>query len=340
MLFEGAVRFGHQAQEALNAGDRATGCRPRRARPRDRRGARPQPQPGRRLHHAPPERDLRVRPAAARAGHHRRDDPRRGHRRPQGALRGVDRPRRRAPPRGSRRPPAPRWPSARHHRTRGAMSTITRLTAAEVASAVAELPPMPASISEVIAACDDQDMTVGQLSQVILRDQSLTANLLKLANSAFYGHARRVTTVTEAVVLLGFSAIKSLAISSHTSRLLNGALPGLRPAAGRAVAALDRGGVHRPAARRRGQARAGGGGLRRRPAARHRQDDPLQLHGERLRRGHPHRPGAAHAVPRGRDRAARVRPRRARARRSPRRGASRPSWRRRSAATTRRTRPP
>jgi HD-like signal output (HDOD) protein len=96
------------------------------------------------------------------------------------------------------------------------MSTITRLTAAEVAAAVAELPPMPASISEVLAACDDQDMTVGQLSQVILRDQSLTANLLKLANSAFYGHARRVTTATEAVVLLGFSAIKSLAISSHT----------------------------------------------------------------------------------------------------------------------------
>jgi putative nucleotidyltransferase with HDIG domain len=106
------------------------------------------------------------------------------------------------------------------------MTTITRLTAEEVAAAVAELPAMPSSIAEVIAACDDHDMTVGQLSQVILQDQSLTANILKLANSAFYGHARRVTTATEAVVLLGFSAIKSLAISSHTSRLLSGALPG------------------------------------------------------------------------------------------------------------------
>lgn len=106
------------------------------------------------------------------------------------------------------------------------MTTITRLTAPEVAAAVAELPAMPSSITEVISACDDHDMTVGQISQVILRDQSLTANILKLANSAFYGHARRVTTVTEAVVLLGFSAIKSLAISSHTSRLLSGALPG------------------------------------------------------------------------------------------------------------------
>ena len=103
---------------------------------------------------------------------------------------------------------------------------ITRLTAAEVAAAVAELPPMPSSIQEVISACDDQDMTVGQLSQVVLRDQSLTANILKLANSSFYGHPRRVTTVTEAVVMLGFSAIKSLAISSHTARLLSGSLPG------------------------------------------------------------------------------------------------------------------
>jgi len=106
------------------------------------------------------------------------------------------------------------------------MALITRLTAQEVAAAVAELPPMPASISEVIAACDDHDMTVGQLSQVVLRDQSLTANILKLANSSFYGHSRRVTTVTEAVVMLGFSAIKSLAISSHTARLLSGGLPG------------------------------------------------------------------------------------------------------------------
>ena len=96
----------------------------------------------------------------------------------------------------------------------------------EVAEAVAELPPIPASISEVIAACADQAMTAGRLSQVVLRDQSLTANLLKLANSPFHGHARRVTTVTEAVVLLGLPAITSLAISSHASRLLNGALPG------------------------------------------------------------------------------------------------------------------
>lgn len=105
------------------------------------------------------------------------------------------------------------------------MASTARISPDDIAASLAELPPLPASISEVIAACDDNDVTVGHLSQIILRDQNLTANILKLANSAFYGHSRRVTTITEAVVLLGFSAIKSLAISSHTSRILRRAVP-------------------------------------------------------------------------------------------------------------------
>lgn len=106
------------------------------------------------------------------------------------------------------------------------MTTITRLSAEEVAEEVADLPAMSSSISEVIAACDDPEITVGRISQVILRDQSLTAGILRLANSAFYGHSRQVTTISDASLLLGFSTIKSLAISTHTSRLLAGALPG------------------------------------------------------------------------------------------------------------------
>ena len=106
------------------------------------------------------------------------------------------------------------------------MTTITRLSAQEVAAEVADLPSMSSSITEVIAACDDPDITVGKISQAIMRDQSLTAGILRLANSAYFGHPRRVATISDASLLLGFSAIKSLAISTHTSRLLAGPLPG------------------------------------------------------------------------------------------------------------------
>ena len=106
------------------------------------------------------------------------------------------------------------------------MTTITRLSAEEVAEEVAELPAMSSSVAEVISACDDPEITVGRISQMILRDQSLTAGILRLANSAFYGHPRQVTTISDATLLLGFSTIKSLAISTHTSGLLAGPLPG------------------------------------------------------------------------------------------------------------------
>ncbi len=106
------------------------------------------------------------------------------------------------------------------------MTTITRLSAREVAAAVADLPSMSKGINDVIVACDDPEITVGRISQAILRDQALTAGILRLANSAFYGHPRRINTISDASLLLGFSAIKSLAISTHTSRLLAGPLPG------------------------------------------------------------------------------------------------------------------
>ncbi len=89
---------------------------------------------------------------------------------------------------------------------------------------VEEVRDLPMSMSEtlpaVIDACDDADTSVNQLSALIGADQSLVAMLLKLANSAYYGYARRIETLPEAIVLLGYSTIKSLAITSTTMNLL------------------------------------------------------------------------------------------------------------------------
>ena len=53
-------------------------------------------------------------------------------------------------------------------------------------------------------------------------DPALTAKLLHLANSAYYGFARRISTVRDAVVLLGFRAVRSAALASS----IIDALPG------------------------------------------------------------------------------------------------------------------
>jgi putative nucleotidyltransferase with HDIG domain len=109
---------------------------------------------------------------------------------------------------------------------------VSKLSLDDVVGRIADLPSLPATLVQVIDDCDDPDVTAGQLAQRILRDQHLTASILRLANSAVYGWSARITTVTDAVVLLGFPTIKSLAISSHTHRLLAGELDGYGMAKG------------------------------------------------------------------------------------------------------------
>lgn len=93
-----------------------------------------------------------------------------------------------------------------------------------ISQLVDEVRDLPMSMSEtlpaVIEACDNADTSVNDLTALISSDQSLVAMLLKLANSAYYGYARRIETLPEAIVLLGFSTIKSLAITATTMNLL------------------------------------------------------------------------------------------------------------------------
>jgi HD-like signal output (HDOD) protein len=60
------------------------------------------------------------------------------------------------------------------------------------------------------------------LARTILEDQSLTARLLRLVNSPFYGFPRRIATVTEAVTILGFAPVRSLLLTASVVDLLVG----------------------------------------------------------------------------------------------------------------------
>jgi putative nucleotidyltransferase with HDIG domain len=109
---------------------------------------------------------------------------------------------------------------------RASAAPIARPRLADVAAAVSAVPALPRAVRAVINACEDPDTGADDVARLILSDQGLTANVLKLANSAAYGHRRRVGTATDAVVIMGVSAVRSLAISSHTANLLSGELPG------------------------------------------------------------------------------------------------------------------
>ncbi|MDZ7727160.1 MAG: HDOD domain-containing protein [Dehalococcoidia bacterium] len=83
---------------------------------------------------------------------------------------------------------------------------------------IEELPPLPAVAAKVMAMADDDNCSALDLAQVLSADQALTAKMIKISNSAYYGFARKVSTVREAVVVLGFKQVQQLAV---TTSLMN-----------------------------------------------------------------------------------------------------------------------
>jgi putative nucleotidyltransferase with HDIG domain len=84
----------------------------------------------------------------------------------------------------------------------------------ELLSRIDDLPPLPAVAARVMGMADDDRTSAMDMAQVLSTDQALTAKLIRVSNSAYYGFARRVSTVREAVVMLGFKQVRQVAVGA------------------------------------------------------------------------------------------------------------------------------
>jgi putative nucleotidyltransferase with HDIG domain len=103
---------------------------------------------------------------------------------------------------------------------------MTKLNIEYIVSKVDDMKVLPEILNEIIALTDDPDSTIHDMENAILKDQVLTTKILRLANSAYYGYARNISTISRAAVLLGFQAIKSLALASTVRTYLSDELKG------------------------------------------------------------------------------------------------------------------
>jgi putative nucleotidyltransferase with HDIG domain len=79
---------------------------------------------------------------------------------------------------------------------------------------VDDLPTLPRTVLRITELVNNPRSSAKDLSNIISDDQVLTARLLKLVNSSFYGFPQKISTVGGAVVLLGFDAIRSLLLTT------------------------------------------------------------------------------------------------------------------------------
>ena len=82
-----------------------------------------------------------------------------------------------------------------------------------ITESIIGLPTLPTVVSKMIDQVDSPRTSAASLARLISADQALTAKVLKLANSAYYGFPREISTVNMAIVVLGFNAVKEMGLS-------------------------------------------------------------------------------------------------------------------------------
>ncbi len=90
----------------------------------------------------------------------------------------------------------------------------TTISKKEIITKLRQLPSLPSIVQEVIASFNDADLDSVSLADKIAQDQGLSAKILRVANSSFYGLPRKVGSIHDAVVVLGFDTVRSLVLSA------------------------------------------------------------------------------------------------------------------------------
>lgn len=88
------------------------------------------------------------------------------------------------------------------------------------------LPAAPKVVQELISSFNDENVSADDIAKKLAADPVLSAKLLRLANSAYYRVSRSVSTVNNAVLMLGFVTVRTLVISSGLVNAFKSA-PGL-----------------------------------------------------------------------------------------------------------------
>lgn len=100
------------------------------------------------------------------------------------------------------------------HPQTDSMVTDESTSVEQLIEQMTNLPSPPVVVSRTLQIIAGDNESVQSLAETIETDHALTAKLLRIANSAFYGMAQEIFTVRDAILIIGFDAVRSVAISA------------------------------------------------------------------------------------------------------------------------------
>lgn len=76
----------------------------------------------------------------------------------------------------------------------------------------ASLPSLPTIAVQVLELAQKEEVDIGEIARIISKDPALSGKILRTVNSSFYGRAQAVSTISQALVILGLQSVKTLVL--------------------------------------------------------------------------------------------------------------------------------
>jgi putative nucleotidyltransferase with HDIG domain len=95
-----------------------------------------------------------------------------------------------------------------------------------IMAAVKSFPGMPGAAAKLLSLLNESDTSVTQVEEILKYDPGLTANVLKLTNSAYFGLPSKIGSVRQAVILLGAKKLIQLVLASCVRAVMGKAVAG------------------------------------------------------------------------------------------------------------------
>src|ERR1700712_3732037 len=83
----------------------------------------------------------------------------------------------------------------------------------QIARALQDLPALPSVVGKVLSETENPNATAASIEKMISSDQVLASKVLRVVNSAYYGLSGQVTSLGQAIVILGMQQIRNLVLS-------------------------------------------------------------------------------------------------------------------------------
>lgn len=120
--------------------------------------------------------------------------------------------------------PAPTKPavdddSGQDYRTQ-TIGKVVHVGEADLLAEVDRIPSLPKVVQEILTRAGSQSSSATEMEDLIRQDMVIAGRLLKLVNSPFYGLSKKVSSITQAVSIVGFSSLKSLVLAASASNLM------------------------------------------------------------------------------------------------------------------------